>query len=35
MGIVIAVRQEIKDEIINALQSNGIERYIYPFEVMV
>lgn len=35
IGIVIAVRQEIKDEIINTLQSNDIKKFIYPFEVLV
>lgn len=35
IGIVIAVRREIKDEIVNTLQSNDIKKYIYPFEVLV
>lgn len=35
IGIVIAVRREIKDEIVNILNCNGIERYIYPLEVTV
>lgn len=33
IGVVIAVRREIKDEVIEVIQNIGIERYIYPFEV--
>lgn len=35
IGVVIAVRQELRNEILKELHDVGIERYIYPFEVYI
>ena len=32
-GVAIAVRKELKEEILKSLQDNGIKNYIYPFEI--
>jgi len=34
VGVLIAVRTELKDEILTALQSAGIQKYLYPFDII-
>ena len=35
IGIVVAVRVKLKEEIIMAIYNSGIERYIYPFDINI
>ena len=35
IGIVIAIRAQIKEEVLMAIYNSGIERYIYPFDINV
>lgn len=35
MGILIAVRMQLRDEILTTLQLAGIQKYLYPFDIIL